>query len=271
MTILARSAAFLVLVAVMWSPVLVRAEGIRTEIRYIDGEPQTVYVNSGSVRYRQAIRQNGRTLRSSRSASRQAPRQEARTASRPARFQELPPGTPAATGAVPSEFAFSTFDSTRRPARPVSYYGWATRSGRQVREVVTVDLNEIIMRHARTNNVDPLLVELLIRYESNFNPAAVSPVGAQGLMQLMPGTAAGLGVSNPFDPDQNVAGGVRYISDQLRRFKDLRMALAAYNAGPGAVLEHGGVPPYAETQYYVNAIYGEYRANLAARSRTKVR
>jgi soluble lytic murein transglycosylase-like protein len=90
-------------------------------------------------------------------------------------------------------------------------------------------------------------------------------------MQLMPGTAAGLGVSNPFDPDQNVAGGVRYISDQLRRFKDLRMALAAYNAGPGAVLEHGGVPPYAETQYYVNAIYGEYRANLAARSRTRVR
>ncbi len=271
MTILARRAALLALAAILWGSVQVCAEGLQTETRVIDGEAQRVYVNSGTRRYRQAIKKDGRAMRSSRSARRQAPGTSARTASRPAKFQELPEGTPAATGPVPSQFAFSTFDSSRRPVRPITYRARTGRSGSQGWESVTVDLNEIILRHARTFNVDPLLVELVIRYESNFNPAAVSPAGAQGLMQLMPGTAAGLGVSNPFDPDQNVAGGVRYISDQLRRFRDLRMALAAYNAGPGAVMEFGGVPPYAETRYYVNAIYGEYRANLAARNRTAVR
>ncbi len=271
MSILVRTAALLALVAILGGSVQVCAEGLRTETRVVDGEARTVYVNSGTKRYRQAIHREGRAMRSSRSARRQVSRASARLASRPARFQELPAGTPAATGPVPSQFAFSTFDSSRRAVRPVTYRARTARSGRQGWESVTVDLNEIILRHARTWNVDPLLVELVIRYESNFNPAAVSPAGAQGLMQLMPGTAAGLGVGDPFDPDQNVAGGVRYISDQLRRFKDLRMALAAYNAGPGAVLEHGGVPPYAETRYYVDAIYGEYRANLATRNRTTVR
>lgn len=218
---------------------------------------EQVYTNSGAAKYRRVIRQEGAAIR-----NKQPP-------ARPRTFQELPPGTPAASGPVPRDFAFSTFDAGLRTPRPITYYGWKPdASGRLVRQALTVDLNAIIFKHARANNLDPLLVELIIRHESNFNPHAVSPVGAQGLMQLMPGTAAGLGVRDAFDPDQNVAGGARYIADQLRRFKDLKCALAAYNAGPGAVLEHGGVPPYAETQYYVSVIYGEYRANVKARQQT---
>lgn len=219
---------------------------------------ERVYTNSGAAKYRRVIRHDGAAIK-----NRQSP-------ARPKVFQDLPSGTPSATGPVPNEFAFSTFNSEQRTPRPITYYGWKPdASGRLVRQPVTVDLNALIYKHARANNLDPLLVELIIRHESNFNPQAVSPVGAQGLMQLMPGTAAGLGVRDPFDPDQNVAGGAKYIADQLRRFKDLRCALAAYNAGPGAVMQYGGVPPYAETQYYVGAIYGEYRAGVKARKKTR--
>lgn len=255
-SILARGAALLALAGVLASAGPALADATWAETR----GSETVYTNAGAAKFRRVIRQEGTAIRNKRPPL------------RPRTFQELPAGTPAATGAVPREFAFSTFDSGKRPPRPVTYQGWALDSaGRYVRKSITVDLNAIILKHARANNLDPLLVELVIRHESNFNPSAVSPVGAQGLMQLMPGTAAGLGVSDPFDPDQNVAGGVKYIADQLRRFKDLRLALAAYNAGPGAVMEHGGVPPYAETLYYVGTIYGEYRQNLKARSRTRPR
>lgn len=260
MTLLARVAALLAVVGILVAAEPARSEATWSETRHVDGKPQTVLTNSGAATFRREIRQEGSILRNSRPAI------------RPRVFQELPAGTPPATGAVPREFAFSTFDSAKRAPRPVSCLTWVRdASGQMVRRTARVDLNEIIIRHARTHNVDPLLVELVIRYESNFNPQAISPAGAQGLMQLMPGTAAGLGVGDPFDPDQNVSGGVRYIADQLRRFKDVRLALAAYNAGPGAVLEYAGVPPYAETRYYVDAIYSEYRAHLAARSRARSR
>lgn len=100
--------------------------------------------------------------------------------------------------------------------------------------------------------VDPMLVRAVVHAESAFNPSAVSPKGAQGLMQLMPGTAARFGVTDPFDPKQNVDAGVRYLAWLLERFAgDARLATAAYNAGEGAVDRHGGVPPYAETEAYV--------------------
>jgi hypothetical protein len=104
--------------------------------------------------------------------------------------------------------------------------------------------------------VDPTLLSAMARQESGFDAGAVSPAGAQGLMQLMPGTAAGLGVTDPFDPTQSVQGAAQLMRDLLDRFGRLDHALAGYNAGPGAVLRYDGVPPYAETQHYVRSILG---------------
>jgi soluble lytic murein transglycosylase-like protein len=115
---------------------------------------------------------------------------------------------------------------------------------------------------AAKHGVDPALLRALIRQESNFNANAVSPAGARGLTQLMPGTAAALGV-DASDPAQAIEGGARYLRQQLDRFgDDPAKALAAYNAGPGAVQRFGGVPPYAETQNYVRKVMAyaaEYR------------
>lgn len=103
------------------------------------------------------------------------------------------------------------------------------------------------------HGVAPALLEAVAKHESGFDPRAVSPAGAQGLMQLMPGTAQGLGV-NAFDPVQAVDGAAQLLAGHLRKFGSVDLALAAYNAGPGAVQRHGGVPPYKETQNYVRRI-----------------
>ena len=108
---------------------------------------------------------------------------------------------------------------------------------------------------AKRNGVDPALLAGLVKQESGFNPNAGSPAGAQGLTQLMPATAASLGVTNVHDPAQALEGGAKYLRTQLDRFGgDVARALAAYNAGPGAVARFGGVPPYAETQNYVRKV-----------------
>lgn len=114
------------------------------------------------------------------------------------------------------------------------------------------DIGRIVAQAAGKYGLDPALVTGVIETESGFDPRAVSSAGAKGLMQLMDGTARGLGVKDPFDPMENVLGGARLLRQLLDRYRgDVRLALAAYNAGAGAVDAHGGIPPYGETQRFV--------------------
>jgi soluble lytic murein transglycosylase-like protein len=155
------------------------------------------------------------------------------------------------TGAAPTaDFSATLAAAQAAPvgAAPVATAGAATPFAAEIEAA------------AARNGVDPALLKALIRQESNFNPSAVSPAGASGLTQLMPGTAAGLGVTDPTDPAQAIEGGAKYLRQQLDRFGgDVEKALAAYNAGPGAVAKYGGVPPYAETQAYVQKVMGYAR------------
>ena len=121
------------------------------------------------------------------------------------------------------------------------------------------NLEMVIEKYAEQYGVDQDLVWAVIRQESGFNPHAVSPKGAMGLMQLMPGTAAMLGVSNAFDVEQNIAGGIKYLERCLSQFnQDVCLALAAYNAGPNNVVKYQGCPPFAETRHYVASILKAY-------------
>ncbi len=120
--------------------------------------------------------------------------------------------------------------------------------------------SKIITDVSRRQQMDPLLVSAVIREESGFQPNAVSKTGAQGLMQLMPDTARSLGVRDAFDPRQNIEGGATLLRQLMDRYHgQLDLALAAYNAGPGAVDKYGGVPPYPETQDYVRNVMADYR------------
>ena len=134
--------------------------------------------------------------------------------------------------------------------------GWSTgRSG----------LDNLIRQNGNKYNVDPYLIFLVMEQESHFNTRAVSPKGARGLMQLMPGTGARYGVRRPHDPAQNIAGGTRYLRELLNKFNNrVDLVLASYNAGEGAVLKFGHkVPPYAETRNYVKKISKQYKRTTA--------
>jgi soluble lytic murein transglycosylase-like protein len=131
--------------------------------------------------------------------------------------------------------------------------------------------DDIIVENSRLNGVRPSLVRAVVQVESAFNPRAYSPKGAMGLMQLMPATAREFGVHNPFNPEENVRGGVAYLKQLLDRYdNNEQLALAAYNAGPGAVDKHGqSIPPYRETRDYVTKVNG-IAGDRPATGRTKL-
>ena len=129
-----------------------------------------------------------------------------------------------------------------------------------VKKVPRDKLDELIYISAARHGVDPALVRAVVKAESDYDAGAVSAVGARGLMQLMPETARLMGVNDIHDPEQNIDGGTRYLTRLLDRFDwEVALALAAYNAGEGAVRRHGGVPPYSETQDFVEKVLGYYR------------
>lgn len=146
----------------------------------------------------------------------------------------------------------------------------APRAARVADPVRSRSFDDLIDEHASRQGVRKDLVKAVIQVESGFNPRAVSNKGAVGLMQLMPGTARQLGVANPYDPSENVRGGVAYLRQLLDRYDgDERLALAAYNAGPGAVDSHGQtVPPYRETRDYVSKVKGIAGASSAVSAST---
>ena len=169
------------------------------------------------------------------------------------------PGAAAAKGAQPSNPA-------NRPGRTGSA-GDAPRTGAAPKAAAARETSapadsvyyETIRQAAGKYGVDPKLVSAVAEVESGFHQGAVSATGAVGVMQLMPETAESLGV-NPYDAEQNISGGAQYLKQMLDTFDgDLRKAVAAYNAGPEAVREYGGVPPYSETQQYVSSVLDLYR------------
>jgi soluble lytic murein transglycosylase-like protein len=145
--------------------------------------------------------------------------------------------------------------ATTAPACYAVYGNDAIRTTRAIATATRADMHSLIDEHAALQSISPDLVRAVIQVESAWNPRAVSAKGALGLMQLMPATAAELGVVNPFDPSQNIRAGVKYLKRLLDRYDgNTELALAAYNAGPTAVDRYGRVPPYRETQAYVRRI-----------------
>ena len=172
---------------------------------------------------------------------------------------------PAPAPATSTAFASQLATATAPTAAPVATTASAGLMSVGASELpADVPYGAEITAAAKKHGIDPALLAGLVKQESGFNPNAGSPAGARGLTQLMPGTAAGLGVTNVLDPIQNLDGGAKYLRQQLDAFGgDVTRALAAYNAGPGAVQRYGGVPPYAETQNYVRIVQANaatYRA-----------
>jgi soluble lytic murein transglycosylase-like protein len=162
--------------------------------------------------------------------------------------------TPAGSQAVGGGFASALQAASSTGASTAAYepaaqsVGAGSESG---------EYESLVQQAAARNGLDPAVLHGVIQQESGFDPSATSSAGAEGLTQLMPGTASSMGVANPLDPAESIEGGARYLGQLMRQFNGATTdALAAYNAGPGAVQQYGGVPPYAETQSYVTKVLG---------------
>ena len=164
-------------------------------------------------------------------------------------YKYLKGGTPSFSDVPPARIPYVVFTPSCYACNVHSNINWHTTPLHL--EAYAQDIALAV----RQFSVDPALVRALIHAESGFNPRARSQKGAMGLMQLMPGTARMLGVTDPSVPSDNIRGGTQYLAEQLARFKnDISLAAAAYNAGPGAVQKYAGIPPYAETQVYVQRV-----------------
>jgi len=184
-----------------------------------------------------------------------------------------------------AENTLPSLDATAAPPHLVSVVRADARTGRLVRSITITrpagtsppsanpQVRAMVEETAKNLDVSPLLVDSVIQVESNYNPYAISPKGAQGLMQLMPGTARRFGVKNSFDPQQNIEGGVRYLKFLQETFQDDRLAVAAYNAGEKAVAKYKNVPPYPETIGYVAKVGQKYSQakHAAAKTATPVK
>ncbi|MBP3542658.1 MAG: lytic transglycosylase domain-containing protein [Lachnospiraceae bacterium] len=155
--------------------------------------------------------------------------------------------------------SLQTNTETKATAEAAQAAGFAsvlgTSTQTEVKETTAASVDDIFLKASETYQVPVNLIKAVAKTESNFDPNAVSCCGAQGVMQLMPSTAAGLGVTNPFDAEQNIMGGTKYLSQMMDLYDgDVKLALAAYNAGAGNVAKYGGVPPFKETQAYVERV-----------------
>ncbi|MGB8986288.1 MAG: lytic transglycosylase domain-containing protein [Candidatus Sulfotelmatobacter sp.] len=228
-------------------------DGAPQKITATDDHGRTIYVNDSAP-----------TSRARRAAEPEAPRRSLMYwSSKENRWKPVPPPNAAAMRAARSAAA----EVSQYVGRESSQSANAKIVAANFRGTLTTaaDIDSAIEQAAARHNVDPNLVRAVVKVESNFNPNAVSRKGAMGLMQLMPSTARQLKVNNPFDPEQNVDAGVRHLKQLLESYGgDIKLTLAAYNAGAGAVARSSGVPRYAETQNYVRRITNLYYGNSAS-------
>ena len=181
---------------------------------------------------------------------------------------------PKRQGQTPPNFGQSLATARREPSKPAPTSATkAPATGPAAGIAARASQYEpLIQKYSQQSGVDPALVRAVIQVESGWDPKAVSPAGAMGLMQLMPANCQQQRVTDPFDPEQNIRAGVAQLAWGLKQYKgDTRLALAAYNAGPGAVAKYGGVPPYEETQRYVRLVTEAVDAQRARQSSVPAR